>query len=234
MDSHLGSGPRRPGAGPPAALRRRRPQSRNDHSPKLLEACRPGTSAGSSGERALPPPAGGSGRRRRRAARCASPPRTVIPLSWFRRRSRSWSRSPVARSRLPEGSSARSARGDRTSARATATRCCSPPDISPGPVMAAVREPHLLEEGLRRPPRLPVGNARDEQRHHHVLEGGELREQVVELEDEADGAVAELAQARLGKGQRRPRRRRRGRRRRAGRGSRARAGGSTSPPRKRR
>ena len=39
---------------------------------------------------------------------------------------------PVLVSRLPVGSSASSRRGRSTSARASATRCCSPPDSSPG------------------------------------------------------------------------------------------------------
>ena len=40
--------------------------------------------------------------------------------------------SPVARSRLPVGSSASSSAGPATKARAIATRCCSPPESCPG------------------------------------------------------------------------------------------------------
>jgi hypothetical protein len=43
-----------------------------------------------------------------------------------------WISSPVWRSRLPVGSSARSSAGSSTIARARATRCCSPPDSSDG------------------------------------------------------------------------------------------------------
>ena len=79
----------------------------------------------------------------------------------------------------------------------------------PGGGRRALAEPHLAEQRLRacRGPR-PPARARDEQRHHHVLERGELGQQVVELEDEAEGPVAERAQAVLGAGRRRPRRRR--------------------------
>src|SRR5207302_119572 len=44
----------------------------------------------------------------------------------------SWTPSPVAGSRFPVGSSASRRRGRRTRARATATRCCSPPESWPG------------------------------------------------------------------------------------------------------
>jgi len=40
--------------------------------------------------------------------------------------------SPVSTSSAPVGSSANSTRGSVTSARATAQRCCWPPDIAPG------------------------------------------------------------------------------------------------------
>jgi hypothetical protein len=44
-------------------------------------------------------------------------------------------------------------------------------------------------------------SACDEQRHRHVLERRELRQEVVELEDEAEGAVAELAAPCLAEGE---------------------------------
>lgn len=55
----------------------------------------------------------------------------VWPRWWNRESSRSTSRVPLL-SRLPAGSSASSSAGWLTRARASATRCCSPPDSSPG------------------------------------------------------------------------------------------------------
>src|SRR5690606_38697081 len=56
----------------------------------------------------------------------------VLPRSRFSSTRRSWISWPVWESRLPVGSSARSTAGSSTMARASATRCCSPPDSSPG------------------------------------------------------------------------------------------------------
>jgi hypothetical protein len=58
--------------------------------------------------------------------------RKVVPFSALRSTNRRWMDSPVALSRLPVGSSARTILGFITRARARATRCCSPPDSSPG------------------------------------------------------------------------------------------------------
>ena len=87
----------------------------------------------------------------------------------------------------------------------------------PGPKQQGARQRHpllLAARKLARPVREPVGQAdarqhrrrplgaepprlpQDEPRHHGVLERGELRQQVVELEDEADLPVAELRQPR--------------------------------------
>ena len=57
---------------------------------------------------------------------------SVEPRSRLSSRNSWWIASPVERSRLPVGSSARSSDGSSTIARASATRCCSPPDSSPG------------------------------------------------------------------------------------------------------
>ena len=75
----------------------------------------------------------------------------------------------------------------RTSARASATRCCSPPDSSPGRCVSRCAEADALEQLARaRSARVARGTPPDERRHRHVLERGELGQQVVELEDEAD------------------------------------------------
>ena len=87
-----------------------------------------------------------------------------------------------------------------TSARATATRCCSPPDSMPGPVLERGRaSPTRASSAAARGRASAGGTPRDAQRHLDVLERGELRQQVVELEDEPDVAVAERARARVGR-----------------------------------
>ena len=65
--------------------------------------------------------------------RCANPASwvtstSVVPVSRLRSNSRSETLSPVAVSRLPVGSSAKSTLGPQAKARAMATRCCSPPE----------------------------------------------------------------------------------------------------------
>src|SRR5207247_1156357 len=57
---------------------------------------------------------------------------TAVSYSRASRKNTSCSRSELAWSRLPEGSSASTRLGSCTSARATAQRCCSPPDNSAG------------------------------------------------------------------------------------------------------
>ncbi len=67
--------------------------------------------------------------------------------------------------------------------------------LAPGELARAVLEPvaesDLLEELLRLLLQGRAAHASDEAGHHDVLEGGELGEQVMELEDEADALVAE-------------------------------------------
>ena len=61
-----------------------------------------------------------------------------------------------------------------------------------GPVRRArSARPTSVEQRARRAVHLVGALALDEPGHHHVLERGELGEQVMELEDEPDGAVAE-------------------------------------------
>ena len=64
---------------------------------------------------------------RRGASSCVTST-SVVPRSRFISKSSSITCSPVAESRLPVGSSAKSSLGSVTKARATATRCCSPPE----------------------------------------------------------------------------------------------------------
>src|SRR5216117_3674639 len=57
---------------------------------------------------------------------------TAVSYSRARRKNSSCNRSALAWSRLPDGSSANTRLGSCTRARATAQRCCSPPDSSAG------------------------------------------------------------------------------------------------------
>jgi 3-hydroxyisobutyrate dehydrogenase-like beta-hydroxyacid dehydrogenase len=98
--------------------------------------------------------------------------------------------SAVLRSRLPVGSSASTQAGCVTSARAMATRWRSPPDNCAGWWSSRAARPtaaeHLARSGLC------AGHAvaADAQRHGHVVQRGELGQQVVELVDEAQVPVA--------------------------------------------
>ena len=99
---------------------------------------------------------------------------------------------PVRESRLPVGSSANMIVGRETSARAIATRCCWPPESSDGrwprrcvrPTFS-VSSSHPLVVGL---------DAGEREREHDVLLRREHREQVEELEDEADVLAAQQRQ----------------------------------------
>ena len=104
-------------------------------------------------------------------------------------------------SRLPVGSSASTRRGAVTSARATAARWRSPPESWCGRCSRRAAQADPLEQRARGAARLAHPGAPHQQRHGHVLQRGELRQQMMELVDEADGAVAQraalvLAQAR--------------------------------------
>ena len=67
-----------------------------------------------------------------------------------------------------------------------------------GEVRRAFGQPHLGQKLFPARERLGSVRAGDERGHHDVLEGRELRQQVVELEHEPDGPVAEPGQSRFG------------------------------------
>ena len=94
--------------------------------------------------------------------------------------------SAVFGSRLPVGSSASSTRGPLATARAMATRCCSPPDNSAGRWLSRCGETEIAEELARAGCGLGARQARDHLRQDEVLERRELRQQMMELVDEAD------------------------------------------------
>ena len=113
----------------------------------------------------------------------------------------------LAVSRLPVGSSASTRGGRFMSARAIATRCFWPPESWFA----------FLPSTPARPSRPSTSSARcrcsaarlaaagDQRRHEHVLEHAELRQQVVELEDEADVLGCAARRGRGGRRRRRPR-----------------------------
>ena len=96
-------------------------------------------------------------------------------------------RRRTCRSTAANGSSSSSTRGSRARARATATRCRSPPDSVARLPLRAVGQVHEREQlggaGLALAPRTMA------QRGHDVLERGQVREERVLLEHEPDGTV---------------------------------------------
>src|SRR5216683_1475863 len=91
-------------------------------------------------------------------------------------RSRRRTISSFAASRLPVGSSASTILGSLMRARAMHTRCCSPPESC---------------EGF-----LFIGHAVEVLGEHDVLDGGEIRDHMELLEDEADGLGADMVEFR--------------------------------------
>ena len=78
-------------------------------------------------------------------------------------------------SRLPVGSSARISAGLVTSARATATRCCWPPESSDGLMVHALRHPDGGERLLGAPAALAAVDAGVGERQFDVREGARAR-----------------------------------------------------------
>ena len=107
-------------------------------------------------------------------------------------------RTPVSASRSPVGSSARTRAGSWASARAMATRCCSPPERRSGKASRAVGEPDGVEQARARSRASAGGVAVEVEQHAHVLLDRQRRDEVVELEHEADVAAAEERPVALG------------------------------------
>ena len=100
--------------------------------------------------------------------------------------------APVRESRLPVGSSAKMISGRLASARATATRCCWPPESSEGRCLTRLPRPTV---SITRFEPVRVGLAAGEhQRQRDVLQRGQRRHQVERLEDEADAVAAQLGE----------------------------------------
>ena len=103
---------------------------------------------------------------------------------------RSKTRPAVTSSRSPVGSSASSSRGLLTSARASATRCCSPPESSPGRWSADPQDPLLSANWPPPPAPLALSATARKQRHGHVFQRRKLRQQIMELPHVADLPIA--------------------------------------------
>ena len=103
---------------------------------------------------------------------------------------------PVRLSRLPVGSSAKISVGIDAIARATATRCCWPPESSLGRCFRRSVEADDVDH--RAQPLLVGLGAGERHRQRDVLLGAERREQVEGLEHEADALAAEPGQLTVG------------------------------------
>ena len=111
----------------------------------------------------------------------------AVPDSRLSRFIRSNTIRPLLLSRLPVGSSAKTTAGSLASERTTATRCCWPPDSWGGRTFSLSSRPTAAEQlphaGLLGLLELATPHPAG---HQRVLQHRELRQQVVELEDEAE------------------------------------------------
>ena len=121
------------------------------------------------------------------------------PVAACSRSIRSKTRPAVVSSRSPVGSSASSSRGLLTSARASATRCCSPPESSPGRWAPRSSKPTSLSQFAASCQRLALVHAASQQRHGHVFQRRKLRQQVMKLPDVTDLPVAKGRSLRAGR-----------------------------------
>ena len=83
-------------------------------------------------------------------------------------------------SRLPVGSSARSRMGALATARAMATRCCSPPESCGGTMATAFGKAEIAEQLICALPRLGRLEPGDHLRRHDILHRRKFRQQMVE------------------------------------------------------
>ena len=104
-------------------------------------------------------------------------------------RSSATRRSRSSRSSEPSGSSSMSSRGSGARARASATRCCSPPESSRDAPVLEAGEPDQRERGARAASSTSArGQPLHAQPEGHVAEHVAVREQRVVLEHEAEAA----------------------------------------------
>ena len=93
------------------------------------------------------------------------------------------------RSSAPSGSSSRSTRGRFTSARASATRCCWPPESWRGLRLSSPARPTSRRISVTPPSDVLAAHAAATQAERHVLEDRQVREERVRLEDGVDVAL---------------------------------------------
>ena len=118
----------------------------------------------------------------------------VLPSRSFSSLSSAMISRVVRLSRLPVGSSASSRCGLFDSARAIATRCCSPPESSRG--RCCCRPPRPIDSSSCAACAVALGarHAGEHHRQRHVLRRAHRRDQVERLEDDADVLPAVQAQ----------------------------------------
>ena len=126
--------------------------------------------------------------RARAAMSCSWVISTIVRPSRLSSSSRSSTSAVEVESRLPVGSSARIIAGSVTSARAMATRCCWPPESSPGLWSARSARPTWSSATERPLASLGRCDAAVDQRQLDVAPRREVGEQVELLEHEADEA----------------------------------------------
>src|SRR5690606_30969343 len=119
----------------------------------------------------------------------------VVLCSRLISNSRLWTALPVLLSKFPVGSSAKSNLGSRINARATATRCCSPPLISPGSIGRSMTIPHFVDRMFRPCLQLYALLSMDERRQHHVFQRVQFRQEVMKLKDKSYLSIAHRRQA---------------------------------------
>ena len=152
-----------------------RPRAARRHEPSLLE-----------GEDAI-------GALRQQAIVGHDHDRGFVARAPARRRDRAADRR-CARSRLPDGSSASRSTGSFASARATATRCCSPPERRPGSCVMRPASPTAASSSSARARAADSAAPAMQLGQHDVLQRGELPQQVMELEHEPDLPAAQRGQ----------------------------------------
>ena len=104
-------------------------------------------------------------------------------------------------SRLPVGSSASSTAGWLMSARASATRCCCPPESWLGVLCSAVRQADAGQHLAAAVVSFLRGQRRGravKQRQHDILQRAGAGQQIEVLEHEADAPAADVGQLRFG------------------------------------
>ena len=120
-------------------------------------------------------PAASSRRSRRATSRWMSCVATTIVVPSLLSASNRWSsRAAISGSTLPVGSSATRISGRPITARAIATRCCSPPDSVAGRGLGAVGEADPVEHLAHRRVEIALLHPGDAQRQRDIVEGGEI------------------------------------------------------------